>query len=165
VANPFKAMAEWLRVLKSGGYLLLVLPHKDGTFDHLRPVTPFQHLVDDYERSVGEDDLGHLPEILELHDLSMDPPAGDRESFRRRSLKNLENRCLHHHAFDTDLTVRMLDHFGLQVLDVQQALPYHIITLSRKLPGAARPDNNSFLSSAAACRKNSPFSTDRRGPV
>lgn len=160
VANPLRALAEWLRVLKEGGFLLLVVPHKDGTFDHLRPVTSLQHFIDDYKRSTGEDDLSHLPEILEFHDLSMDPPAGDKESFRQRSLKNFENRCLHHHVFDADLAVRMLDHLGLQVLDVQQAAPYHIITLSRKLSASDKADNSAFLG-ARAFLVQSPLVTAR----
>lgn len=132
IANPLMALSEWTRVLKKGGYLLLVVPHKDGTFDHRRSVTTLEHLIYDFERHVGEDDLSHLPEILELHDLSMDPPAGDRESFLKRSLKNYENRCLHHHVFDTELVVKMLNYTGLHIVDIQHALPYHIVTLSQK---------------------------------
>jgi SAM-dependent methyltransferase len=75
-ANPIKALHEWLRVLKPEGTLLMVLTHRDGTFDHRRPVTPLRHLVNDFERQMAEDDLTHLPEILELHDLRRDPEAG-----------------------------------------------------------------------------------------
>jgi hypothetical protein len=39
VANPFKALIEWKRVLRSDGVLLLLLPHRDFTFDWRRPVT------------------------------------------------------------------------------------------------------------------------------
>src|ERR1043166_3241443 len=34
VANPLKALHEWSRISKPTGKLLLVLPHRDGTFDH-----------------------------------------------------------------------------------------------------------------------------------
>src|SRR5665811_178312 len=67
VANPLRALAEWKRVLKGEGALLLVLPHRDGTFDHRRPVTTLAHLIDDFERSTGEDDLSHLAEICLLY--------------------------------------------------------------------------------------------------
>lgn len=160
-ANPLRAIGEWMRVLKTEGYFLLVVPHKDGTFDHQRPVTPLKHLAQDFEGSISEADLTHLPEILQLHDLTLDPLAGGPEAFRRRSLRNAENRCLHHHVFNTELVVRMLDHLRVQVLDVQLALPYHIIVLARKAPASQRPDNAAFLSPSAPYRLTSPFPTDR----
>ena len=32
-ANPIKALKEWKRIIKDKGYLILIVPHKDGTFD------------------------------------------------------------------------------------------------------------------------------------
>jgi SAM-dependent methyltransferase len=118
VANPIKALTEWRRVIKPGGALILVLPNKDSNFDHRRPATSFEHLLDDSARDIGEDDLTHLDEILALHDLSMDPLAGDLENFRQRSLKNFENRTLHHHVFDVKLIEEMLNHVGFDVVDM-----------------------------------------------
>jgi len=45
MANPLKAMGEWLRILKHGAYLLIIVPDKRYTFDHLRPITSFEHLL------------------------------------------------------------------------------------------------------------------------
>lgn len=118
VANPIKALAEWKRVVKPGGGLVLVLPNKDSNFDHRRPATRFDHLLEDFAHDVGEDDLTHLDEILALHDLSRDPLAGDLEQFRRRSLKNFENRTLHHHVFDLQLIEQMLQHLDLDIVDL-----------------------------------------------
>jgi SAM-dependent methyltransferase len=115
-ANPLQALEEWLRVVEPNGLVMLILPKKESNFDHLRPVTLFEHLLDDYKNQTGEDDLTHLEEILALHDLSKDPPAGDPEQFRERSLKNFENRCLHQHVFDAPLIQRMFEHFGVQLL-------------------------------------------------
>ena len=113
VANPLKALKEWKRVVKRGGAILLVLPNKASNFDHRRPVTQFSHLMDDYRRDIGEDDLSHLAEILELHDLTMDLPAGSHESFRQRSLDNFNNRALHHHVFDANLIREVFRNAGL----------------------------------------------------
>lgn len=118
VANPLKALMEWKRVLKPGGALILVLPNKESNFDHRRPFSKFEHLLDDFTRNIGEDDLTHLDEILALHDLPMDPPAGDLEHFRKRSLKNFENRTLHHHVFDVPLIEEVLDYAGFEILDM-----------------------------------------------
>lgn len=117
-ANALLTLREWRRVVESGGgVLLLVLPDRNYTFDHRRPVTKFEHLLADEQAGVDESDLTHLEEILELHELSLDPPAGTPEQFRERSLKNLENRCLHHHVYDISLLKQIFRKLDVQVLD------------------------------------------------
>lgn len=116
IANPFKAIAEWKRVIKNKSALILVLPNKESNFDHNRPVTTFKHLLDDYYNNVSEYDLTHLDEILSLHDLSMDLPAGDWINFKKRSLDNFNNRTLHHHVFDSCLINKMLTFFNFKII-------------------------------------------------
>jgi SAM-dependent methyltransferase len=130
-ANPVKALKEWHRVLRPGGSLILVLPHYSKTFDHRRMLTPVAHMIEDYERNTQEDDLSHLEEILISHDLKMDTAAGTVDDLRRRSLRNFENRCLHHHVFDEHNSRELLTAVGMQVLVVEQALPFHIFLLAR----------------------------------
>lgn len=161
IANPFRAMSEWLRVLKDNGTLLLVVPHKDGTFDHNRLITSLSHLVKDFEKNVKEDNLVHLPEILELHDLSLDPGAGDMESFKKRSMNNYQNRCLHHHVFNTELVVEVINYFNLQILSLDVVLPYHIIAMGKKVSSKEGINNDEFLGKDAECRRSSPFPSDR----
>lgn len=159
VANPLRALAEWKRVLRDSGLLLLVLPHKDGTFDWRRPVTPLAHLVDDYEQQIGEDDLTHLAEILALHDLEKDPAAGTTEQFRLRSMENKVNRALHHHVFDTATAVRLIDRAGFRVIQVDNFRPFHIAILACSCSDS--PDNARFLRPSAKYRRRSPFASDR----
>jgi SAM-dependent methyltransferase len=121
IANPLKALLEWKRVVKPGGALILVVPNKENNFDHRRPVTRFEHLLDDFTRGVGEDDTTHLDEILALHDLRRDWPAGGRRQFRKRSLKNFQNRTLHHHVFDVGVLEEMLEWVGFRIVDVTTA--------------------------------------------
>lgn len=161
IANPFKAILEWLRVLRDGGFLLMLVPHKEGTSDHQRPVTSLEHLIDDFEQGITEADLSHLPEILELQAFELELANMDLDSFRYRALKNYENRCLHHHVFDTDLVVQIMDQFKLQILDVQPCSPVNIITLAQKIAGDCPPDNSLFLSRSATYRHRSPFPSDR----
>ncbi|KAA1251985.1 class I SAM-dependent methyltransferase [Mycobacterium simiae] len=141
VANGIKALTEWKRVIKPGGALILVLPKKESNFDHRRPVTKFEHLLDDFNHDVGEDDLTHLEEILALHDLSMDPPAGNLEHFRQRSLKNFENRTLHHHVFDVPLIERMLDHLRFEIVDITTTKT-DFFALAKKIPRTASLAND-----------------------
>jgi len=157
VANPLKALAEWSRITRDGGTILLVVPHKDGTFDHRRPVTTLAHLVDDLKNDVSEHDTTHLDEILRLHDLDRDEVAKPFESFRQRSLHNFENRGLHHHVFDTRLAVAMVDRAGLEIISVDHSQPFHIMVLARK---ARAVDNDSFLAPRASAYLRSPFASD-----
>ncbi len=132
VANPILALTEWKRLLADDGMLVLLLPDRVRTFDHRRPPTTMEHLIADFEAEMKEDDLTHLPEILALHDLKRDPEAGDSEAFRRRSIHNIENRCLHHHVFDAGLAVSLVEYSGLKVQVVEEVYPHHILVLAKK---------------------------------
>jgi SAM-dependent methyltransferase len=142
VANPLRALREWMRVLRPGGALVLVLPQREATFDHRRPVTAFEHLLDDERAGTGEDDLTHLPEILELHDLERDPGAGTREQFEQRSGQVLEFRALHHHVFDADLVTRILTRVGFEVAGTETQPPFHLIAVARSPREPARPGSS-----------------------
>src|SRR5665213_3542841 len=80
-ANPIAVLQAWKRVLKDDGTLLLVLPHRDGTFDHRRPITRIEHLIKDYEDRSDEGDQTHLEEILKFHDLRRDASQNSRTEF------------------------------------------------------------------------------------
>jgi SAM-dependent methyltransferase len=131
IANPLKAVGEWLRVVRPGGHLLLVLPRKESNFDHRREVTLLPHLLADLENGIDEHDLTHLEEILDRHDYSMTADAPDRDSLRARGLRNFENRCLHHHVFDLPLIEQVFAHFGLHTL-LRTTTPTDYIALAAK---------------------------------
>jgi SAM-dependent methyltransferase len=160
LANPLSALCEWKRILRQDGWMILVIPHKEGTFDHRRPVTSLQHLESDSTTGTGEDDTTHLPEVLELHDLAMDPDVGTFDEFQKRCLQNYLTRCLHHHVFDTALVVQILHSAGLQLHAIEAILPFHIVAVAQKLPHGAGPDNLAFLSEDAEYRRLSPFLGD-----
>jgi SAM-dependent methyltransferase len=130
-ANPVKALREWKRVTRPGGGLILALPNYSKTFDHRRSPTTVDHMLEDFERNTQEDDLFHLPEILQEHDLSMDLAAGSADEFRQRSLSNFTNRCLHHHVFDERNSRELLTAVGMDVLALETAFPVHIFLLAR----------------------------------
>src|SRR3954469_10290317 len=132
-ANPVKALLEWKRITRRNGALVLVLPDYRRTFDHNRTPTPVDHMMDDYEKNIGEEDTTHLPEVLQHHDVRMDGTLQTHtpEELRARSLANVSSRCMHHHVFDENNSRELLARVGLEVLAVELALPYHIFILSR----------------------------------
>lgn len=144
LANPLLGLSEWIRVLKDDGLLVLVIPHKDGTFDHNRSVTSLDHLIQDFNQVIGEDDMTHLHEILKFHDFNMDSDAGDFNFFEARSKKNLENRCLHHHVFDTRLAIEVVNYMRLQILAVETTEPFHIVIIAKKETSDQNINNEKF---------------------
>ena len=158
LANPLLALSEWRRVLRENGILLLILPHKDGTFDWRRPVTPLSHMIGDYENDVGEDDLTHLPEVLALHDLRRDPGAGTMEAFRERCRANHKFRAMHHHVFDTLTALEIVNYAGFTVVRADCLLPFHIFIMASRDSEMARKELPFDTSQVLA---RSPFPSDQ----
>jgi SAM-dependent methyltransferase len=129
IANPLKAMGEWLRILKHGAYLLLIVPDKRYTFDHLRPITSFNHLLRDYEQNMSEDDLTHLSEIIRLHDAKLDMLSKDCDVDWSN---NIQTRRMHHHVFDKKLIKQVADYCELETVRVDWINPNNIVMLARK---------------------------------
>jgi SAM-dependent methyltransferase len=115
IANPFKALLEWLRILRSGGVLIVITPFKAVTFDHKRDIVRIEHLINDYHNQTTEADLSHLDEILRLHDFSRDIPAKNKEFLKIRSEKNFQNRGLHQHVYDQELLYYIFKCLNLDV--------------------------------------------------
>lgn len=161
IANPLRALDTWRRVVKPGGHLLVVAPHKERTFDRKRPTTPLAHMVEDYTRGTPEDDMTHLDEVLLLHDLSKDPGAGGREAFEQRTRDNASNRGMHQHVFTTPSFAALVDRAGLDIGAVAARRAHDIFVLARVPLEGERPDNTAALDPGAEHFRDSPFKTDR----
>lgn len=131
IANPIKAMQEFMRVLKPNGIILLVVPCKEYNFDHNREDTTFSHMLEDYQKGMQEDDLSHLPEILAKHDYSLDTACGGRDAFILRSQNNFENRCLHHHVFSVENLRQLSSFLNLEIMDLLKAAGNYVL-IARK---------------------------------
>jgi len=131
IANPMKAMEQWILKLKENGVLVIVAPRKEVNFDHKREITNYRHLLEDYNNGIDEHNLTHLDEILKLHDLPMDPQAGTFEQFKKRSLQNYENRCLHHHVFDLKVLEEMCSYFKLTPV-LMKEMEYDYVIVVKK---------------------------------
>jgi SAM-dependent methyltransferase len=113
-ANPIKFIEQSLKVLKHLGIIVTIAPRKESNFDHLREIVKFEHLLEDYNNNIQEDDLTHYEEIIELHDRRKD--SWIQGSFEERSLKNYENRCLHHHVFDLNTLTNIYNFFNIEII-------------------------------------------------
>jgi SAM-dependent methyltransferase len=162
-ANPLRALAAWRRVLRPGGYVLLVAPHLEGTFDHRRSVTTLDHIIADRDAGTDESDLTHLEETLRLHDRARDADTADAEAWAAARRDNVNTRLLHHHTFDTLALLGLLDAADLDIRAVEVRFPHDIYALAR-VPEAddeGRVDNAAWLAPDAAWRAASPFRADR----
>ena len=131
MANPIKALKRWNQVLKSRGTLCLILPDKRYTFDQHRPYTSFEHLLQDEQQDVDENDPTHFEEVIQLHDLSRDIHQ-DKAEFAERTRNNTVFRCVHHHVYSLELMAQILDYTGFEVTVSKTFRPFHLFTYARK---------------------------------
>jgi len=52
--NPIKALVEWDRLVKPGGTIFMIVPHKERTFDKHKACTPLSHIVEDFKNNNTE---------------------------------------------------------------------------------------------------------------
>ncbi len=59
--DPVKSIKEWLRVIKPGGLVYMIVPHKERTFDKDRPRTTLAEIIQnhDYPNPPVPDHHGH----------------------------------------------------------------------------------------------------------
>ncbi len=128
IANPVKALREWQRVVRPGGHLLLVLPYYRWTFDRARTPTALEHMLEDYRRGIGENDLTHVEEICKAR---VDGSPGSDADFRNTLRNNLSHRMIHHHVFDASNSEELLEASGFSVLTVELYPPIHIFLIAQ----------------------------------
>jgi SAM-dependent methyltransferase len=72
--NPIKALLEWDRLIRAGGIIFMIVPHKERTFDKHQARTSLQHLIEDFladntafhENPSGHDHCWITEDIVEL---------------------------------------------------------------------------------------------------
>lgn len=61
--DPIAALKNWLRVVKPGGHILLIVPDKRFTFDKNRLITPLDHFFRDHEEGPATSAADHYRDI------------------------------------------------------------------------------------------------------
>jgi predicted SAM-dependent methyltransferase len=134
LANPVKAIKEWIRVIKKNGVIYCAIPDKRFTFDHRRKRTSLKHLMQDYQNDVSSKDLTHLNDMFFNYDyrmagLSKEQILGQVLDFYAWT-KNGRNALYqpHHHVFVKDDLVCLFECLDLKILFAQQqGITAHVV--------------------------------------
>jgi SAM-dependent methyltransferase len=101
--NPIGALVNWLRAVRDGGLLYLIVPDKRRTFDKLRVRTTLEHLVLDYEQPSAERDFEHyLDYAVFVHHAMTDQAIGEATRLRDTDFS------IHFHVFLPQDVVRLI---------------------------------------------------------
>lgn len=121
LVNPLLALQEWRRVLKPGGYIMSVIPNREKTFDHKRPLTTLQHLIDDYHSGRTEIDWHHVLEFLREHDIQRDGVYKGNKQAHFNHLIKAPQYNVHNHVFDQALVYVMHEYAGFKTIGCFEA--------------------------------------------
>ncbi len=133
IANPIKAIEEWKRVIKENGHLFIIVPFRDKTYDRKRPLTTIEHLIEDYINQTEESDTTHIEEVIHLHDLTVDSTVNSYEEHVERTLNNIKTRIVHHHTFDMNLVIQMLEYCKFKIIDSQFVYSFNLVVIAQKV--------------------------------
>jgi len=121
LANPIKALKEWMRVIKKEGIIYCGVPDKRFTFDHKRQRTTLCHLIDDYRRNIGSHDITHIYDVLFNSDLKYDS-VNREQAFNRILQYYMSGRSPtsqpHHHVYTKEDLIALFKYVGLEIIFV-----------------------------------------------
>ena len=101
--DPIGALASWLRAVRDGGLLYLIVPDKRRTFDKLRVRTTLEHMVLDYQQPSTERDFEHfLDYALFVHHAMTDQAIAEATRLRDTDFS------IHFHVFLPQDVVRLV---------------------------------------------------------
>lgn len=115
--NPIGALSHWLRVIKPGGFLYLVVPDKRITFDVHRARTSLAHIILDYKNPSAERDFEHYLDFA----FSPRNKTGDAAIQEAEDMVKTDY-SIHFHTFIPSDVVRLLTWFSENVSPVYTIL-------------------------------------------
>jgi predicted SAM-dependent methyltransferase len=98
--NPLATVKEMFRVLRDEGVLFISLPDKRYTFDAVRPVTPVEHLLRDYQEGPEWSARGHAEEWVKLVLAVKD--ESEAENRIRELAEDTRDSTMHYHTWTQD---------------------------------------------------------------
>jgi SAM-dependent methyltransferase len=134
------ALQEWVRVLRPGGALVLILPHVDRTFDRGRPVSDLAHHLAETGAILDPDDPLHWDDF-ETHSLAVphewmsEPDARLPDGgWNRRWI--VERGLIHYHAWTQAEMAAIVGHLCqlVAIVDVLPERPDSFLIVGRVRP-------------------------------
>jgi SAM-dependent methyltransferase len=117
-ANPLSALAEWFRVIRHEGLIYMVIPDRQKTFDHPRPLSEPSHILEDFRNRVTQADGTHIDDFVYGVDWQMfspdTPPEEERRardelaSVYRRSVEAGNEINIHFHTFESHSALELI---------------------------------------------------------
>jgi len=105
--NPLKTFMIHLSRLKPGGMLYLAVPDKGKTFDKYRPITPIEHLLDDYHNGPEHSRFEHYREWVR----ALEQVPEGRVDDRARKLMG-DRYSIHFHVWTMTAFLTMLEYLA-----------------------------------------------------
>ena len=119
MANPIKTINEGCRCVGTTGVIWFILPHGLRTFDSHRPLTPTDHIFDDFNNETTEDDQTHWPAFKDLTILSghrLIPPEYIEKAHKGDFIFFNSQRLIHHHVWTLSSFIELLVRLNLEIL-------------------------------------------------
>ncbi len=104
--------------------MFMAIPHKQYTFDSLRPLTTLEHFISDYENYVPERDVIHLVDYLE-HSSQYYANLDGKKPRRLNIFPDIQEMLdgtkvdLHFHTFDEENFSALLDYLDKKIVQWQ----------------------------------------------
>jgi hypothetical protein len=129
LANPIKTLLLYKKLLNINGYILSIIPNKNMFWDINREYTTIEHMLNDYNNNIGEDDKTHLYENLNTSQYK------SSEDLTSKAYVNYKTRVMHHHCFNDELVKNMFEYVGFETLYcfVFDKDPLQIIYFGKKI--------------------------------
>ena len=121
-------LKEWIRVIKPGGNLFLILPHAERTFDKGRKLTDLQHHIIDYKNKADIYDKNPLDEWGKISLPNAKPNwLTNKNTLNKDGSLNFkwmaEDGKIHYHAWTQDEIAKLGQYLNLKVLFSSDYLP------------------------------------------
>ena len=108
--SPLRSLENWLRVLKPGGMLYLIVPDKRAIFDRKRPRTTLEHIIDDYYNPSTDKNFQHyLDYATFVHDKEGLEALADAERLVE------EDYSIHFHVFIPTDIINLIKWFSKHI--------------------------------------------------